>query len=280
MRRGGFAGSHAVLSVRRQSVPDRDPHDRTGRAPHRRRCRDRRVVRRERRRQLLDLRVRGAIRSAKSRMVTSPRFITFPNAPAGTYHFTVTGTADGPLQLSAETLFGGTRVLLGEFQRDNRDGRGPQVRAPVLADRARARSPGRRISRRTPTPGDDLQRADGRRRSGSTAGARSTPTARWRFVRMGLRRRRTATGSPPAARLRRTRRLHGHADGDRCERRDRDRLRPGAASSCRNGAPSPHASGPYVGFASTRAAMVRAARCDGDRRDPNGDAADLPLGLR
>ncbi len=44
-----------------------------------------------------------------------PRFITFPNAPAGTYHFTVTGTANGPLQLSAETLVGGTRTLLGEF---------------------------------------------------------------------------------------------------------------------------------------------------------------------
>jgi PKD repeat protein len=46
---------------------------------------------------------------------TPPRFIAFPDAPAGTYHFTVTGTADGPLQLSAETLRGGTRVLLGEF---------------------------------------------------------------------------------------------------------------------------------------------------------------------
>jgi PKD repeat protein len=45
----------------------------------------------------------------------APRFIVFPNAPAGTYHFEVTGTADGPLELSAETLFGGRRVLLGEF---------------------------------------------------------------------------------------------------------------------------------------------------------------------
>ena len=44
-----------------------------------------------------------------------PRFITYPDAPAGTYHFTVTGTANGPLQLSAETLNGGTRVLLAEF---------------------------------------------------------------------------------------------------------------------------------------------------------------------
>jgi PKD repeat protein len=45
----------------------------------------------------------------------APRFVTFPNAPAGTYHFKVTGTADGALQFAAETLFGGTRVLLGEF---------------------------------------------------------------------------------------------------------------------------------------------------------------------
>ncbi len=45
----------------------------------------------------------------------APRFITFPDALAGTYHFTVTGTANGPLQLSAETLVGGRRVLLGEF---------------------------------------------------------------------------------------------------------------------------------------------------------------------
>ena len=44
-----------------------------------------------------------------------PRFITFPDAPAGTYHFTVTGTANGPLQLSAETLVGGRRVLLAEY---------------------------------------------------------------------------------------------------------------------------------------------------------------------
>lgn len=46
---------------------------------------------------------------------TPPRFIVFPDAPAGTYHFAVTGMANGPLQLSAETLRGGTRVLLGEF---------------------------------------------------------------------------------------------------------------------------------------------------------------------
>ena len=45
----------------------------------------------------------------------SPRFIAFPNAPSGTYHFTVTGTADGPLQLSAERLEGGARLTIGEF---------------------------------------------------------------------------------------------------------------------------------------------------------------------
>lgn len=49
------------------------------------------------------------------RVSEAPRFIEFPNAPAGTYHFKVTGLADGPLHLSAETLFGGTRVLVGEF---------------------------------------------------------------------------------------------------------------------------------------------------------------------
>ena len=51
----------------------------------------------------------------ETRVSAAPRFIAFPNAPAGTYHFKVTGTADGPLQLSSETIFGGTRVLHGEF---------------------------------------------------------------------------------------------------------------------------------------------------------------------
>src|SRR5688500_5032526 len=45
----------------------------------------------------------------------APRFIVYPSAPSGTYHFTVTGTANGPLDLSAETLVGGRRVLLGAF---------------------------------------------------------------------------------------------------------------------------------------------------------------------
>jgi hypothetical protein len=45
----------------------------------------------------------------------APRFIMYPNAPAGLYHFKVTGIADGPLDLDAETLFGGTRVMVGSF---------------------------------------------------------------------------------------------------------------------------------------------------------------------
>jgi PKD repeat protein len=46
---------------------------------------------------------------------TAPRFITYADAPSGRYDFTVTATADGPLDLTAETLFGGTRERLGSF---------------------------------------------------------------------------------------------------------------------------------------------------------------------
>ncbi len=48
--------------------------------------------------------------------VTTPRFVSFPHAPAGTYRFTVTGVADGPLHLSADRLLGTTRTVLGAWE--------------------------------------------------------------------------------------------------------------------------------------------------------------------
>lgn len=46
---------------------------------------------------------------------TAPKFIAYPGAPSGRYHFKVTGTADGPLHLTAETMVGTTRTQLAEF---------------------------------------------------------------------------------------------------------------------------------------------------------------------
>ncbi len=45
----------------------------------------------------------------------SPRYITFPGAPSGTYHFKVMGTANGPLQLVAQTWAGGPPTVIREF---------------------------------------------------------------------------------------------------------------------------------------------------------------------
>jgi PKD repeat protein len=197
----------------------------------------------------------------------SPRFIAFPNAPAGTYHFTVTGTADGPLQLSAETLFGGTRVTVGEFQGTIAAG---EVRKYELQFARTGPSRVAQVSNFTPHAyaGDDVNaRTDAEiafdgRRSFDADGAIASYV--WDFGD-GT----SAAGSQPR---------HAYlvpgdytvtltvidADGATAT----DALQANVILSQRR--PVAHASGPYIGFASTDPAWYVLLDARGSS-DPNGE---------
>jgi PKD repeat protein len=197
----------------------------------------------------------------------SPRFIAFPNAPSGTYHFTVTGTGDGPLQLSAETLFGGTRVTVGEFHGTIAAG---EVLKYELAFARTGTSRVAQVSNFTPHAyaGDDLNaRTDAEiafdgRRSFDADGAIVSYV--WDFGDGS-----TGTGSRPS---------HAYlvpgdytvtltvtdADGAIAT----DALQANVILSQRR--PVAHASGPYIGFASTDPAWYVLLDARGSS-DPNGE---------
>ncbi|MGH8636270.1 MAG: PKD domain-containing protein, partial [Burkholderiales bacterium] len=197
----------------------------------------------------------------------SPRFIAFPNAPAGTYHFTVTGTADGPLQLSAEMLFGGTRLTIGEFQGTIAAG---EVRKYELHFARTGTSRVAQVSNFTPHAyaGDDLNARtdtdivfDGRRSFDADG---TVASYEWDFGD-GT----TATGSQSR---------HAYlvpgdytvtltvtdADGAVAT----DALQASVILSQRR--PVAHASGPYLGFASTDPAWYVLLDARGSS-DPNGE---------
>ena len=200
-------------------------------------------------------------------MSAAPRFIAFPNAPAGTYHFTVTGTADGPLHLSSETIFGGTRLLHGEFGGAIAAG---EVRKYELQFARTGVSTVAQVSNFTPHAyaGDDLNaRTDAAlvfdgRRSFDADGA--IASFAWDFGD-GT----TGTGSQPqhvysvpgdyAVTLTVT-----DADGLTAT----DSLQAHLILSQRR--PVAHASGPYVGFASTTSDWYVLLDARGSS-DPNGD---------
>jgi PKD repeat protein len=197
----------------------------------------------------------------------SPRFIAFPNAPAGTYHFTVTGTADGPLQLSAEMLFGGTRVTIGDFHGTIGAG---EVRKYELQFARTGTSSVAQVSNFTPHAyaGDDVNARtdtdiafDGRRSFDADSALASYS---WDFGDFT-----TATGSQPR---------HAYlvpgdytvtltvtdADGAIAT----DALRANVILSQRR--PVAHASGPYIGFASSDPAWYVLLDARGSS-DPNGE---------
>lgn len=197
----------------------------------------------------------------------SPRFIAFPNAPAGTYHFRVTGTGDGPLQLSAETLFGGRRLTVGEFHGTIAAG---EVRKYELQFARTGTSSVAQVSNFTPHAyaGDDVNARtdadiafDGRR-SFDADGAIASYL--WDFGD-GT----TAAGSQP----RHAYRVPGDytvtltvtdADGAIAT----NALRANVILSQRR--PVAHASGPYIGFASADPAWYVLLDARGSS-DPNGE---------
>lgn len=197
----------------------------------------------------------------------APRFIVFPSAPSGTYHFTVTGTADGPLELSAETLFGGTRRLLGEFNGTIALG---EVRKYELQFERTGTSTVAQVLNFTPHAyaGDDLNARTDRpitfdgRRSFDADG--SIALYAW-DVGDGM----TAVGAQPQH----TYAVPGHYTvtltvSDEVGVSVTDQLLVNVILSQRR--PVADASGPYIGFASTRDDFYVLLDARGSS-DPNGD---------